>query len=113
MKRRCKTKESVIVTTPNGISTILFGLWLKAEHNESILFINVLEKDESSNEEIDISAAGALGTIMAGSMPEMEQYQGSYGEASEANALVEYNNAKYTCPELDSLDLTWRQQDMG
>lgn len=37
---RCKFRDLVMVATPNGISAKLYGPWLKAKNNESLLFIN-------------------------------------------------------------------------
>lgn len=42
----CKNSDPVIVTNPNGILAKLFGPWLRAANNGSILFINNLEQKE-------------------------------------------------------------------
>lgn len=71
------------------------------------------KRRDSSDEDANDLAARELGRITEGFKSEVEKSRESYEEASGANALFEYNNVKYMCPELDSLDMTWRQQELG
>lgn len=42
---RCRFSEPATISSKNGITTKLYGLWIKAENTESILFINPEEEN--------------------------------------------------------------------
>lgn len=43
---RCNSREPMIATTLNGLSAKLLGSWMRAENNDTILFINTLMRVE-------------------------------------------------------------------
>lgn len=42
------------ITTCNGISAKLYGPWLRSKHNESLMFVNTLEKEEEFDQQIGV-----------------------------------------------------------
>lgn len=43
---RCSMENPTILTTCHGISAKLYGHWLRAENNASLLFVNLPEREE-------------------------------------------------------------------
>lgn len=42
----CKFHEPVMVTTAQGITARLFGLWLRAEHTGGLVFTNPVDDED-------------------------------------------------------------------
>lgn len=60
---RCKFRDPVMVTTPNGISARLYGPWLKTENNESLLFINTPEIGAVERKMVEVEQEAGTGEL--------------------------------------------------
>lgn len=113
MTEKCKIKEPVVITTPNGISAWLFDHWLRADNNSSLLFINVSKEDdrrvEAGREEAQTEE---LARITKGKHMIHLDEQSRCREVSHRIDKAEYGNARRMCPSLDALDLTLKLQEV-
>lgn len=115
VRERCSNKDPLIVTTPNRISARLFGPWLRAYHKGSVLFINTSERSHGSDEE---EGEKALDTGFLQITSRENKEKGKDGQSSKnvtynLNAMMEFNSARSMNPELDFLDMSVKQLQLG
>lgn len=91
-----------MITTPNGISTNLFGPWIRADNKGSLQFINVPdERDRRSLEEEEKEEEANTDELA----PFSKQKQIDSGEEQSRHSSVrarmaeaEFENTKLMCP---------------
>lgn len=71
----CSNKDPTVVTTPNGISAKLFGLWLRVESDDSMQYINTLEVDDRRSIKAVVDSAPEDLSILMHNRPVMREKQ--------------------------------------
>lgn len=63
----CNKGNPTTITTCNGISAKLYGPWLRSKHKDNLLFVNVLEEEETVDQQnIVVKESTAADLVMQG-----------------------------------------------
>lgn len=126
---KCHYKESTLITTENGISAQIFGVWLRIENSSIIMFINTAETRHERENEDGQSRKNSKGKIVS-QLQLLESKPDNFCETlrykldnlklmtvadggdKKACLQKEFLNVLEMCPELGVLYLTLKKEEL-
>lgn len=121
---RCNFLESATVTSTNGITTNLYGLWIKAENPGTLLFINSEEKADEGSRRLNLEKnlvpvvaqilkLNALDERLQGCLTETACLVLNPENQAKEDPIKDYLTALEMNLKLKALELTLNRQQMG